>query len=81
MSSSPNIDEDPKEDVAPATARSGSPDAGSDTDAETHAEPDVGADRAIPSAEAQTGRGAGPVRKAPLEIKEIENLEDDALGG
>jgi hypothetical protein len=48
---------------------------------ETAAEPDVSSDRRVP-ADAVTPRDSpAKARKAPLAIKEIEELEDDAPGG
>src|SRR5688500_12376473 len=70
-----------KEQAALAPGRSFSPNTESDTDAETHAAPDVSADRTVPAREAEAGRRPHPARTAPLGIKEIENLEDDAMGG
>jgi hypothetical protein len=70
-----------KEQAALAPGRSISPNAGSATDAETHAAPNVSADRTVPVREAEAGRRPHPARTAPLGIKEIENLEDDAMGG
>ena len=48
-------------------------------DAESTQQPDVGSDRAAP---AQGGDGARrEPKRAPMTIKEIEELEDDAPGG
>ena len=56
-------------------------DESSDADGEPAAQPDVGADRSTPVEDP----GKGPARKEPpappLEIKEIEQIEDDAPGG
>jgi hypothetical protein len=70
-----------KEQAALASGRNISPNSGSDTDAETHAPPDVSSDRTVPAKEAAADRRANPGKSAPLGIKEIENLEDDAMGG
>lgn len=53
---------------------------GADADVERYAEPDVGADREVP-AHALPGERGEQDRKPPLGIKQIEDLEDDALGG
>jgi hypothetical protein len=42
--------------------------------------PDAPSDRAQPG-ETESKDGRGPAKKPPLEITEIENLEDDAKGG
>jgi hypothetical protein len=43
--------------------------------------PDVGSDRLVPKKDAPTGNRSDPPKRPPLEIKEIEDLEDDAKGG
>ncbi len=42
--------------------------------------PDVNSDRVVP-ADAQRKGDAEPSRKPPLQIQEIETLEDDSKGG
>jgi hypothetical protein len=49
--------------------------------AETTAEPDVSSDRRAPADAVTPGDAPAKARKAPLAIKEIEELEDDAPGG
>jgi hypothetical protein len=48
---------------------------------ETAAQPDVGSDRGTPAQIDEPGRAPDVRRRPPLEIKEIEELEDDAPGG
>ena len=50
-------------------------------DVETDAQPDVSSDRGVPAKVAEPGRAPEKPRRPPLEIKEIEELEDDAPGG
>ena len=52
-----------------------------DGDAETAAQPDVGADRAAPPGEVEPGQPPANAQRPALPIKEIEELEDDAPGG
>ena len=42
--------------------------------------PDVSSDR-VPAKDAEPGDSPDKNKTAPLEIREIENLEDDAKGG
>jgi hypothetical protein len=56
-------------------------DESSDAEGEPAAQPDVGADRSAPAKDPSEGRARQEPPKPPLEIKEIEQLEDDALGG
>jgi hypothetical protein len=56
-------------------------DGSSDADGEPAAQPDVGADRSAPAENPGKGRAPQQPPKPPLEIKEIEQLEDDAPGG
>ena len=42
--------------------------------------PDVSSDR-VPAPNAESGDSRDKAKTAPLEIQEIENLEDDAKGG
>ena len=53
----------------------------SDADGEPAAQPDVGTDRSAPGKDAGTGRAQQEPRRPPMEIKEIEQIEDDAPGG
>jgi hypothetical protein len=56
-------------------------DESSDADAKPAPQPDAETDRSAPL---ETPRKGGPVqepRKPPLEIREIEQIEDDAPGG
>lgn len=52
----------------------------SDTDADTHAPPDVSSDR-VPATDAEPEGSLDRVKTAPLGIQQIEDLEDDAKGG
>jgi hypothetical protein len=64
------------------TGRNGNAGGGADADVERYAEPDVGADREAPAQEAEgRSEGDGHVNKPALGIKQIEDLEDDAMGG
>jgi hypothetical protein len=56
------------------------PDDSSDADGKPAAQPDADADRSAPQG-ASGARPPEPQPKSPLEIKEIEQLEDDAPGG
>jgi hypothetical protein len=56
-------------------------DESSDADGEPAAQPDVGTDRSAPKTDESGDRPPREPRKPPLEIKEIEQLEDDAPGG
>lgn len=84
--SSPN-DADEKGDQALKSplprpmGRNGNSGGGADADVEKYAEPDVGADRDAPAQQAVPGEGDEQAKKPPLEIKQIEDLEDDAMGG
>ena len=63
------------------TGRNANAGGGADADVEKYAAPDVGVDR---DASAQSGapdQGEAPIKKPPLGIKQIEDLEDDAKGG
>jgi hypothetical protein len=51
-----------------------------DTNAETHAAPDVSSDR-VPSTDAEPEGSLDCVKSAPLGIQQIEDLEHDAKGG
>ena len=51
----------------------------SDADGKPAAQPDVGEDRSAPAKDPARANPAPP--KPPLEIKDIEQLEDDAPGG
>jgi hypothetical protein len=53
----------------------------SDADGKPAAQPDVGSDRSAPAEEAERGRVRHEPRTPPMEIKEIEQIEDDAPGG
>ena len=53
----------------------------SDTDADTHAAPDVSSDRIVPSTDAEPEGSLDRVKSAALGIQQIEDLEDDAKGG
>lgn len=52
-----------------------------DTDAQTHAAPDVSSDRMVPSTDAEPDGSLDRVKSAALGIQQIEDLEDDAKGG
>ena len=52
---------------------------GDANDAESTQQPDVGSDRAAPT-KGDDGSRREP-KRPPMTIKEIEELEDDALGG
>jgi hypothetical protein len=52
-----------------------------DTHAETHAAPDVGSDRIVPSTDAEPEGSLDRVKSAAFGIQQIEDLEDDAKGG
>ena len=52
-----------------------------DTDVETHAAPDVGSDRVVPSTDAEPEGSLDRVKSAALGIQQIEDQEDDAKGG
>jgi hypothetical protein len=51
------------------------------TDPATHAAPDVGSDRIVPSTDAEPEGSLDRVKSAALGIQQIEDLEDDAKGG
>jgi hypothetical protein len=52
-----------------------------ETDSATHAAPDVGSDRIVPSTDAEPEGSLDRVKSAALGIQQIEDLEDDAKGG
>jgi hypothetical protein len=56
-------------------------DESSDAEGKPAAQPDVSADRSVPAKDSSNGRARQQPPKPPLDIKEIENLEDDAPGG
>ena len=61
------------------TGRNDNAGGGADADVENFAEPEVGTDRDAPAAPPEQGKPQ--IKKPPLEIKQIEDLEDDAKGG
>ena len=63
------------------TGRNANAGGGADADVEKHAAPDVGADRDAPAPPAAPDQGIPQIKKPPLGIKQIEDLEDDAKGG
>jgi hypothetical protein len=63
------------------TGRNANAGGGADADVEKYAEPDAGGDRDAPAQPAAPDRGEPQIKKPPLEIKQIEDLEDDAKGG
>jgi hypothetical protein len=54
---------------------------GADADVEKYARPDVSADRDAAAEPAAPDEGEPQTKKPPLGIKQIEDLEDDAMGG
>lgn len=76
------ISETPKSPLPRPTGRNGNAGGGADAEVETYAEPDVSADRDVPTTQPAGPDEARPTIKKPaLEIKQIEDLEDDAMGG
>jgi hypothetical protein len=63
------------------TGRNANAGGGADADVEDFAEPDADADRDAPTPQVAPGEGDPRTDKPPLEIKQIEDLEDDAKGG
>lgn len=61
--------------------RNGNAGGGADGDVERYAKPDVSADREGPAGEAGAPEASQPSKTPALEIKQIEDLEDDAMGG
>ena len=55
--------------------------ADADADAERYAEPDAGADRDAPVAPSDDVQDQARTKRPPLGIKQIEDLEEDAMGG
>jgi hypothetical protein len=56
------------------------PTAGAVSDSQTQQPPDVSSDR-VPATDAEPEGSLDRVKTAPLNIQDIENLEDDAKGG
>lgn len=54
---------------------------GADADVEKYARPDVSADRDVAAQFAAPGEANPPIKRPALEIKQIEDMEDDAMGG
>ncbi len=84
--SSPNdagdkADQAPKSPLPRPMGREGNSGGGSDADVERYGAPEVGADRDAPGRQAAPGERDEKTRKPPLEIRQIEDLEDDAMGG
>lgn len=52
-----------------------------DADGEPAAQPDADADRSAPGKGRGTGDARQQPRRPPMEIREIEQIEDDAPGG
>jgi len=63
------------------TGRNANAGGGADADVEKFAAPDAGADRDAPVAPSEDEHDKPQVKKPPLAIKQIEDLEDDAMGG
>jgi hypothetical protein len=61
------------------TGRNANAGGGADADVERYAAPDADADRDAPVAPAD--QGEEKIKKPPLEIKQIEDIKDDAMGG
>lgn len=70
-----------KVQAASALSRIDTSNGGSDTEADTHAAPDVSSDRIVPSTDAEPEGSLDRVKSAALGIQQIEDLEDDAKGG
>ena len=63
------------------TGRNANAGGGADANVEHYAEPDAGADREAPVAPTEPGHGKPQSKKPALGIKQIEDMEDDAMGG
>jgi hypothetical protein len=63
------------------TGRSPNAGGGADADVERYAAPDAGADREAPVAPSEDEHDQAQVKRPSLGIKQIEDLEDDAMGG
>jgi hypothetical protein len=63
------------------TGRNENAGGGADADAESYAAPDADADRNAPAQSAAPDQDNPQITKPPLGIKQIEDLEDDAMGG
>lgn len=63
------------------TGRNANAGGGADADVERHAVPDSGADREAPGPAGEADQGEPRIKTPALGIKQIEDLEDDAMGG
>ena len=63
------------------SGRNGNAGGGADGDVDGYAAPDAGVDRDAPAAPEKPDQGQPQIKKPPLGIKQIEDLEDDAKGG
>jgi hypothetical protein len=63
------------------TGRNANAAGGADADVEKYAQPDAEVDRDAPGQPAEPDEGNPEIKEPPLEIKHIEDLEDDAKGG
>jgi hypothetical protein len=76
-----NGEEKLKSPLPRPTGRNANAGGGADGDVERYAVPDAGGDRDAPASPAAPDQDKPQTKKPPLEIKEIEDLEDDAMGG
>jgi hypothetical protein len=63
------------------TGRNANAGGGAGADVENYAQPDAEVDRDAPAQPEEPGEGNPEIKDPPLEIKQIEDLEDDAKGG
>jgi len=76
-----NGDEKLKSPLPRPTGRNANAGGGADADVERYAAPDVGADHDAPALPTAPDQGDPQSEKPQLGIKQIEDLEDDAMGG
>jgi hypothetical protein len=73
--------ETPQSPLPRPTGRNANAGGGADADVEAYAVPDADADRDAPASSSAINPDAPKTNRPPLGIKQIEDLEDDAMGG
>jgi hypothetical protein len=73
--------ETPKSPLPRPTGRNANAGGGADANVEEYAAPDADDDRHAPAPPASAKPDTQQTKSPPLGIKQIEDLEDDALGG